>query len=120
MAYLHRGFRGGGPSRPVVLLLGWLGSGDRHLQKYSALYQASTLSRLASGAPGPPLAAAQWRWARALPSQHACCLSVPLPLPPVAQDMGASVISHQPSILQTAYPPAADRALLRFMKARAC
>ncbi|KAL4419348.1 hypothetical protein ABPG77_001575 [Micractinium sp. CCAP 211/92] len=32
------------------------------------------------------------------------------------QDLGAQVIAHQPSILQTALPDVADRALLRFMR----
>ncbi len=34
------------------------------------------------------------------------------------QDLGAQVIAHQPSILQTALPDVADRALLRFMRVR--
>ncbi|PSC72029.1 transmembrane 53 [Micractinium conductrix] len=56
--------------RPVVLLLGWLGSKAQNLSKYQKMYQ----------------------------------------------DLGAQVISHQPSIMETAYPAAADRAILNFMK----
>ena len=48
----------------------------------------------------------------ALAHTHPCpAPSLPLPL----QDQGATVIPHQPSILQTAVPGAADRRLLRLM-----
>lgn len=56
--------------RPMVLLLGWLGSKEQYLSKYTRLYQ----------------------------------------------DLGAQVIPHQPTMLQTALPAVADKALLRFMR----
>lgn len=65
-----RGFRSPSDKRPLVLLLGWLGSKHQHLNKYTRMWQ----------------------------------------------DLGAQVIPHQPSILQTAMPSAQDKALLRFMK----
>ncbi|KAI3431345.1 hypothetical protein D9Q98_004403 [Chlorella vulgaris] len=59
----------GREARPVVLLLGWLGSKEQYVKKYRALWEG----------------------------------------------LGAQVFQHQPSILQTALPGVADRALLRLM-----
>ena len=64
-------WRSQAPERPLVLLLGWLGCSERHLHKYSTLWQ----------------------------------------------DLGAAhVVTHRPTILQTAVPSVGDRALLALMQ----
>lgn len=119
--------------RPIILLLGWLGSKHAHVSKYKKMWevgrQATRGGPLAkplapAGSRRPAAAAAAFGSSCAAaccrhfhpPSLPAVPCRLPACLPTRLQDLGAQVILHQPSILQTALPGLADPALLRLMR----